>query len=275
MKTTKYRAISFLLIVLFTVSILAGCSSGGTGDNGETPVPSTSANTATPTAVITPTPTATPTPTPPATSTPSPTPEKDEIRNVSDIVNGDVTRVQFGAYVWSVLSVEDGKALIITEDIIEKRVFSAEWVPITWEKSDTRKYLNGDFYNTFSAEEKALIFEKQNENPNNQWFGTPAGNATKDKVFLLSLDEVVKHFGDSGQLANKNPDDGNKIDDAYNAARIAKHTDGTDGYWWLRTFGDSKASTAVVDYDGKIGVDGAFFISEGGGVRPALWLKLQ
>ena len=271
MKTTKYRSVSFLLIILLTLSILAGCSSGSTGDEAKTPVPSISAATATLTPVVTPTPTATPTPTP--TNSPSPTPE--EIHAVSDILNGNVQRVQFGAYVWRVLFTEDGKALIITEDIIEKRVFNTEWVPITWEKSDIRNYLNGDFYNTFSAEEKKMILEKQNENLNNQWFGTPAGNATKDKVFLLSLDEVVKYFGDSGQLANKNPDDDNKIDDAYNAARIAKHADGTDGYWWLRTFGDSEASTAVVDFDGKIGVDGAFLIAEEGGVRPALWLKLQ
>ena len=41
------------------------------------------------------------------------------------------------------------------------------------------------------------------ENKDNQWQGTKGGNTTADKVFLLSLEEVVKCFGDSGDLKNK------------------------------------------------------------------------
>ena len=275
MKMKKSYIKPVVLFMILLLSILVGCSTGATDPKDETSFPSDSEGTSASTTVVSETliPTPSPEPTILETSTPSTT-QAEEIYEVADIWNGDVTRVQFGKYVWRVLSIEDGKALLITENIVEKKVIHEVWKTTMWEDTDIRKYLNGDFYDGFTDDEKKLISETKNKNPNNQWFDTEAGKDTTDKVFLLSLDEVVKYFGDSGQLANKNPDNENKIDDEYNTARIAKYEDGTEGYWWLRTFGDNSASTAVVDYDGMIGVDGAFFISEGG-VRPALWLKQE
>ena len=273
MKTTQYQTISILLILALTLSILAGCASGNTGDKGEA-TPSASAEA--PAQTQSPKPQPTPTPSPTVEITPSPTPYEEEIHDVTDIANGDVTRVQFGQYVWRVLTVEDGKALITTEDIIERRVFNEVWKTITWEKCDIRKYLNGEFYNTFSDDEKKMILETKNENADNPWFGTSAGNATKDKIFLLSVDEVIAYFGDSGLLAGGNSDDTvGKIDDQYNNARMATFTDGSAAYWWLRTFGDGGTVVAVVASDGVLVLHGAIFAADTGGVRPALWLDLE
>jgi hypothetical protein len=153
---------------------------------------------------------------------------------------------RFGNIDWSVLDVDrqKGKALLISNKIIEKRPYNVEYANITWESCTLRKYLNGEFLNKLGAAESAIA-ETRNSNPNNPWYGTAGGNTTTDKVFLLSLDELVKYFGDSGDLANKRRKDykgnsdlnGYYVHDRYNNARIANY--GSEGacWWWLRSPG--------------------------------------
>ena len=84
----------------------------------------------------------------------------------------------------------------MSEKIIENRGYHNIQVSISWEKCTLRHYLNGAFYNyKFSKEEKLRIVETMIPNNNNPWLGTSGGNATNDKVFLLSIEEVVKYFG--------------------------------------------------------------------------------
>ena len=47
--------------------------------------------------------------------------------------------VQFGPYSWEVLDVQDGKALLITEDILEMIRFNEEYEAIVWADSSIRK----------------------------------------------------------------------------------------------------------------------------------------
>jgi hypothetical protein len=146
-----------------------------------------------------------------------------------------------------------------------------------------RQYLNGEFLNSFSAVDKARIALVTNTNPNNPWFGTAGGEDTDDYIFLLSLDEVVRYFGDSGQLANGNPNSDFWINDQFNDARIAFCTDtaccnasSTWGHWWwLRSPGIYSYRAACVDNYGYVYVDGFFVDFYIGGVRPALWLEMK
>jgi len=116
---------------------------------------------------------------------------------------GDV--VTFGDYEWLVLDVQDGKALILSDKTLEIMAYHSEDVDITWADCSLREYLNGEFYNnTFSTAEKVRIIETELKNKANNYFGTKGGANTKDKVFLLSIEEVEKYFGDSGQLESKN-----------------------------------------------------------------------
>jgi hypothetical protein len=100
------------------------------------------------------------------------------------------------------------------------------------------------------------------------------GIDTIDKVFLLSIEEAVKYFGDSGQLQNRPKNADYLINDQYNSARIAKFSDDEASWWWLRSPGrDSNRAAYVLDF-GYIDLSGGFFNRDDGGVRPALWLKL-
>ena len=59
-------------------------------------------------------------------------------------------------------------------------------------------YLNGEFYNRFSENEKARIAETRVITNNNPWRqNINGGEDTTDKIFLLSIEEVVEHLGDS------------------------------------------------------------------------------
>ena len=112
-------------------------------------------------------------------------------------------KVQFGGYDWYVLEKQDGKMLLLTEKIIGRRAYHNRVENITWETCDMRKYLNGEFYNSFNETDRKRIVEVMNDNPANPWYGTSGGNSTTDKIYLLSIAEVVKYFGDSGLCENR------------------------------------------------------------------------
>jgi len=182
---------------------------------------------------------------------------------------------------WRVLTVENKKALLISEKIIEKLPYNVELKDITWENCTLRKYLNNEFYYKLGAA-KSAIAETRNNNPNNPWYGTAGGNVTTDKVFLLSLEELVKYFGDNGDLRNKRQKDyngkndstGYYLHDQYNSARIANF--GNEGalWWWLRSPGGGSDDAANVGRGGRVRVTGRDVDYDSGGVRPALWLNL-
>ena len=185
---------------------------------------------------------------------------------------------------WRVLTIENNKALLISENVLEKNFYNVGQANITWENCTLRKYLNEEFYNNL-GEIKSKIAKTRNANPNNPWYGTSGGNPTVDKVFLLSLDELVKYFGDSGDIANKkikdydgNPDSSSKyVHDQYNNARIAKGTyENADAFgWWLRSPGEDSIDAMCVTPDGAVNIGGdRVYYDIIWCVRPALWLNL-
>jgi len=181
--------------------------------------------------------------------------------------------ISFGSHDWRVLDIQDGKALLLSSKIVEKRAYHQSNKDITWAACDLRHYLNCEFYDSF-GEGKSRIAEANIMTSNNPWFGTDGGAETNDKVFLLSIEEVVKYFGDSGQLKN-HPDGALYIDDEYNPTRIATDEHGKALWWWLRSPGISSNYVAYVGNDGNVDVYGLYNIAwSGGGVLPALWLNL-
>lgn len=178
--------------------------------------------------------------------------------------------VSFGSYSWRVLDVQDGKALLLAEDILEKRRYHSSETSVTWENCELREYLNGEFLRRFCSNEQDRIAKTENRNENNQWYCTSGGADTEDKVFLLSIEEVVKYFGDSGQLLQKSK----HIDDQYNNVRKATCQE-KNLCWWLRSPGHSDDRAANVYKDGKLIMVGCRVAYTNYGIRPALWLNLQ
>lgn len=193
--------------------------------------------------------------------------------------------LSFGGYNWRVLDIQDNVALLITEDIIEQRAYHDAYKEITWADCSLRKYLNGEFYDKFSEADKSRIMPVLNKNLDNQWYGSKGGVDTKDSIFLLSIEEVCKYFGDSrSKLYNRGKNQRYWFErkDENNSKRIARFEGETWGsWWWLRSPGRVSVKAVYIHGDGNIGIQGNNIlkgnISDGkctGGVRPALWLKL-
>lgn len=197
-------------------------------------------------------------------------------------------KIVFGGYEWRVLDRQNDAALMITEDIIEQRVYHDAYKDTTWADCALRKYLNGAFYDKFTATDRSRIIPVTNKNPNNPWYGANGGEDTQDSIFLLSIEDVVcTYFGDSSanlQNRSKNQKYWFQKKDENNSRRSAAFKGGR-WWWWLRSPGRLNVKAVYIHGDGNIGIQGnnifrcniSLFHSLGdnkGGVRPALWLKL-
>jgi len=163
--------------------------------------------------------------------------------------------VHFGGIEWRVLDVQDGKALLLSEYLLEQVPYHNVHEDVTWETSDIRRWLNNEFYNRFTEEERAQIAETYVINNDDPWFGTPSGDITVDKIFLLSIIEVVEYFNS-------------------NEERIAGCTiTGEVGWWWLRSPGVNASDVGAVTTAGA--TYGNTFVSYTNTfVRPAMWVYL-
>lgn len=172
---------------------------------------------------------------------------------------------------WRVLAIEDDKALLITDKILDSKPYNESRRTITWEHCSLRKWLNKDFYiRAFSVYEKDIIATTKVKNDNNPRYKTAGGNETQDKVFLLSFHEAELYFEN----------------DKARAAQGTAFSKGKGMYvselgfasgnsrWWLRSPGGNQTLAGVVNYLGYI-----YYISynvsyEQIGVRPAIWVNI-
>jgi len=207
-------------------------------------------------------------------SAPEPTPVA---ATPSKIVN----TIRFGYHDWRILEMIGGKALLLCERCIESKPFHHTFESVTWAKSDIHDYLNGvkkykgkGFYDTFSSQDMARITQIKIVTDVNPWYGTAGGSSITDKVFLLSIHDVVNYFGDSGQLKGKSLTSRYWIDDKYNPERLADDIAKNISFWWLRSPGSEANRAAYVNFDGRVSIFGNIVDIRTGGIRPALWLKL-
>jgi hypothetical protein len=161
--------------------------------------------------------------------------------------------------------------------------YNEEWVGTTWAECTLRnKYLRGEFLQEFSADEQSRIAETPVENKPNLWYGTDGGvSPTRDKIFLLSLEEVDKYFGDSGDYLTKRrkeyngkvDSNGYRLSNAHDSSRQTIYQN-AGSWWWLRSPGIYSDGAAYVEFYGNVDVRGLPVKIDLGGVRPALWLNL-
>ena len=209
--------------------------------------------------------------------------EKNENFDIDTIIAVG-NNIDFGGIQWRVLDERDGQVLLLSEYVLEHRYYHHTWhdgaywpLDITWANSDIRAWLNGEFYNRFTAEERSRIANTAVTTNPNPWFGTPGGGTTTDKIFLLSLEEVVRYFGDSGELARPRTSETHVqwwgFNDQFDENRRARNIYGGYTWWWLRSPGYYSNSAADVYNAGYVLVYGNH-VDHPTGVRPALWLNL-
>lgn len=168
-----------------------------------------------------------------------------------------LSTMTFGDIQWYILDIKHGNRLLLMKSIQEIRPYCNTCRPVTWEDSDIRAYLNGEFIEEhFSAQEQARMITTHNENRSNSKYGISGGNVTDDRVFLLSIDECELYLGGFKDLITASTETGEKM------------------WWHLRTPGEAVEVNACVDAKGMIdyhGMSDSLEIPKGG-VRPALWI---
>ena len=175
----------------------------------------------------------------------------------SSVTVGDtftLGRDRFGESVeWTVLAVEENRALVISRDILCYASYNDTYSSVTWESCSLRAWLNGPFISSFFTEEEAsLIMETTVSSSSNPRSGTDGGADTTDRVFLLSMEECEQYFPTEVE-------------------RRALYNGGSDT-WTLRTPGRSSYTASEVRYDGYINTSGSY-VDFMNAVRPAMWIN--
>ncbi len=172
---------------------------------------------------------------------------------------------------WLVLEIKDGKALVISKYALDCQPYNRSYTDVTWETCTLREWLNNDFINAaFLDEEKAMIptvTVSADKNPDYNSYRSYPGNATKDKIFLLSITETNKYFN-SDSAKQCEPTD-------YAVAKGAWESKRGNCSWWLRSPGSYQFMAAFVNSGVGIEGDGFEVVHGSFAVRPALWIDLN
>lgn len=148
---------------------------------------------------------------------------------------------------WKILEIDtEGRKVLVTT---EKGIARMPWGDGTWRECRLRRWLNGEFYATIPHElrEKVIFTDIVDSDASGEC-------RTRDKVFLLSVEEIEQYYGEW---------DRNLLSWDSDASR-------NDRAWWVR--GRGSGTTVLMLSEGRIfeECDQEKDIN----VRPAMWLCL-
>jgi len=145
--------------------------------------------------------------------------------------------MMFAGIEWRVLDKQENKILLIAKRIIGNRFY--DMASNDWKNCDLRRFLNEDLFPKLCVNDQNKIIE----------------HYTGDKIFLLSQEEVNEYFVSDRDTR-------------------AFDSNGTATFWWLRSPGSASNRASKVNEVGLFNLHG-YDISNTGGVRPALWIKVN
>ena len=184
----------------------------------------------------------------------------------------DITFNGKEAIEWLVLAKENNKILVISDKALDCQPYNTTDNDMTWESCSLRKWLNGTFFSSaFSTEEQSLILDTNVSADKNPEYSIDPGNATTDKVFLLSINDVEKYFA-SDEYRWCSPTAYAKKKGAYIS------TGGVIGgvancRWWLRSPGYDLPFAAIVSASGLVSCESVS--ADDACVRPAMWIEVS
>ena len=197
---------------------------------------------------------------------------------------------------WKVLSVNGTSALLLAERGLDTQRYNGDYSDVTWENSTIRSWLNGygSSYNTygndyrgnsffdraFSPAEKNAIVTSDVANKNNPIYGTAGGNNTADKIYLLSIDEILNtDFKFSTSETAR--DNARRMKSSTYAKAMGVYSDMSTAdtgicNWMLRSPGKDSSFSAYIKYLGNIDTGGnSAYSHDSKAVCPALHLNIS
>ncbi len=169
---------------------------------------------------------------------------------------------------WRVIAEEDGKKLLLAErGLISLHESEFRKETAGWSDSSLRRILKNDFFPiAFDEEEQALIQTVTLENKGIKDSKIPDDKATKDKVFLLSADEVRKYFPEPNACRTM------KRTEYAEAQYTHQQKRGARVFWLLRTRGGKEQNQFGVDVSwGELCL--FYQYTHTATLRPAIWVK--
>lgn len=174
--------------------------------------------------------------------------------------------------VWRVLAVEGGRALVISDKVLDQNHYHPQQTAVTWETCWMRQWLNGEFFaSSFTPQEQSRVLLANVPGHVSPYYNTESslksvGNDTQDRVFLLSAVEANLYFADNKAriayptqyLAAKDPD----------IESTAQPAD-----WLMRQPHKHRTNTACVSDKGATS-NGVNVSHARSGIRPAMWVSL-
>lgn len=156
--------------------------------------------------------------------------------------------VVIGGHSWTILDKVNGAALLIKNRAIDEITFHNILENVTWENSSLRHYLNGEFMETFSNEEKGSILLTDVLMEDNEMYQVDGGNDTQDHIFLLSASEAEKYA------------------DVLPKCKVNN---------WLRSPGSDPKTASFLGEENIVMEYGYLANAAGFAARPAMWFSYQ
>lgn len=197
-------------------------------------------------------------------------------------------------YEWIILERDEDKALLLSKNVIYsghyKEYFANsedEKSKVSWENSDVRFFMNREFLNElFDDYEKEVIIDTEIPVTKNPRFGTYYGEATKDKIFALSVEECLKYFTNGDYELNDENEEIKKLAAGWDEEAKNRYLNLLYHYekenenlerarFWLRDLGEQFWNACFVDSNGAINTRGEYVANGKMGYRPAMWVKLK
>lgn len=180
---------------------------------------------------------------------------------------------------WRVLHNDNNALFLVADKGIDCKDYHTFGADISWENSTIRNWLNMDFYNTaFSSEEQKAIVKQTIVNDDNPEYGTKGGNNTEDKIFLLSMEEVLNPgYGYCDRYDLKSSTHTVQVSDyahAMGAYANANCYQG-NGWWWLRSPGYTTFHAVYMGCYGFVHPDGDYIDAYDKTCVPALYLDVS
>ena len=184
---------------------------------------------------------------------------------------------------WYILSKTDTEMFVMSKYVLDCKQYNEENTEVTWETCTLRKWLNEDFYKeAFDSTEQSKIKTSNVKNSNNSDYDISGGNDTRDKVFLLSIEDILNtDYGFSGSKY------GSDINITCAPTAYAKTQgvtplgnnttiDGEESCrWWLRSPGRYAYYAANVTGRGTPDSGGYQVDRSSFGVRPVMIINLE
>lgn len=164
--------------------------------------------------------------------------------------------VTFGCYKgkpiqWIIVDQMGKERLLVAKDVVDRKQLATKYEDVYWATSLMRQWLNHDFMReAFSLAEQTMMIVSVLNNDDNPITFTTAGPDSRDKIFMLSHDEVLKYFPTEEERA-------------------------IGSWYWLRTPGNTLTTCEVVFENGQLYHLGTNCVSDKVGVRPAVRIRLR